>query len=272
MTSRLALSERSRLEGNQRDPTEDELNIMDEMINKLAGARPYELPYAVRRAFRVCSSPQFFMRIAERADKTADDTEKEQLSALASNLVATLDAVVSTTEEQLDERAKEVENIVKAAAEPDSGEFLVPLIPERIEAMKLAIEKVEPSYLDEGFLSTVDAWVNKSHQDGMDGMVSILQKVLQMYAGLQVSRARALQDLENSAASEMLDRLLLTDTDAWDAEIKIGLNDVPASALIGEAQRTMETVVLGQENGSMSQRILAEYLREMVSRIEEMEK
>jgi hypothetical protein len=72
----------------------------------------------------------------------------------------------------------------------------------------------------------------------------------------------------------MLDRLLQMDTDAWDSEINIGLtvNDVPASALIGEVQCTMETVVLGQENGSMSQRILAEYLREMVSRIEATEK
>lgn len=245
---------------------------MDEMINKLAGAKPYELPNAVRRAFRVCSSPQFFLRIAERADQTTNETEKEQLAALASNLVATLDAVVSTTEDQLDERAKEVEKVVKAAAEPDSGEFLVPLIPERIEAMRLAMEKLDPSTLDEAFLSTVDAWMNKSHQDGMDGMVSILQKVLQMYAGLQVSRARALQGLEISPTSELLDRLLKSDTDAWDTEIKIGIRDVPSSALIGEVQRTMETVVLGLDSGSLAQRVLAEYLREMMSRIEAKEK
>lgn len=268
VTTRLALSEHSRLEGNQRDPTKDELDIMDEMINKLADAKPYELPNAVKRAFRVCSSPQFFLRIAERADQTTNETEKELLSALASNLVATLDAVVSTTEDQLDERAKEVEKVVKAAAEPDSGEFLVPLIPERIEAMRLSIEKLDPSDLDEAFLSTIDAWMNKSHLDGMDGMVSILQKVLQIYAGLQVSRARAFQDLEISPASELLDHLLKSDTDAWDVEIKIGIKDVPSSALIGEVQRTMETVVLGLESGSMAQRVLAEYLREMMSRIE----
>lgn len=266
----LQMSTGSKIEGNQRDPTEEELEIMDEMITKLSNAKPYDLPNAVRRAFRVCSSPQFFMRIAARADEATEEEEKEKLSALASNLVATLDAVVSTTEEQLDERAKEVQNVLTAAAEPDSGEFLVPLIPARIKAMQEELEKLDPSDLDEGFLSTVDAWMNKSHQDGMDGMVGILQKVLQMVAGLQVSRARAAQEIEETAEGALFEKLLKTDTDSWDAAIKAGLADnVSASDLTSEVQRTMETVVLGlMENGSMQQRVIAEYLRELVTRIE----
>merc|ERR1712232_653232 len=103
-----------------------------------------------------------------------DEVEKERLSAFASNLVSTLEAVVSTTEDRMDERAAEVESVVKAAAEPDSGEFLVPLTVERIEAMRAVLTKLDETSLDEGFLSTVDAWMNKSQLDGMDGMVSIL--------------------------------------------------------------------------------------------------
>ena len=38
----------SRLEGNMRPPTKEELPLMDEMITKLADAKPYELPNAVR--------------------------------------------------------------------------------------------------------------------------------------------------------------------------------------------------------------------------------
>lgn len=67
------------------------------------------------------SSPQFFMRIAERADHMSDDLMKAKLAALSENVVATLEAVVSTTENSLDERARDVEDIVKAAAELDSG-------------------------------------------------------------------------------------------------------------------------------------------------------
>jgi hypothetical protein len=140
---------------------------MDEMITKLADAKPYELPNAVRRAFRVVSSPQFFMRIAELTDKATDSEEKEKFAALASNLVATLEVVVETTEETLDERAKEVEAILKAAAEPETGDFLVPLLPQQVQSMRKVVEGLEPSSLDEGFLSTVDAFMNKSHQDGM---------------------------------------------------------------------------------------------------------
>lgn len=42
----------SRLEGNMRQPSAEEVALMDEMITKLADAKPYELPNAVRRAFR----------------------------------------------------------------------------------------------------------------------------------------------------------------------------------------------------------------------------
>ncbi len=155
---------RSRFAGMQRDPTEQELAIMDDMITKLSNAKPYELPNAVSRAIRVVSSPRFFLRIAERADKETDPSEKAKLSALADNLVTTIQAVVSMTEENLDERAKDVEKVVKAASEPESGEFLVPLSRERVDAMREVLEGLDEEDLNEGFLSTIDAWMNKAHQ------------------------------------------------------------------------------------------------------------
>lgn len=137
---------------------------MDDMIDKLSQAQPYELPNAVSRAIRVVSSPQFFLRIAERADMASSDAEREKLSNFADTLVTTIQAVVEMTEDNLDERAKDVEKVVKAASEPDSGEFLVPLSKERVEDMTKAMEKLDIADLNEGFLSTVDAWMNKAHQ------------------------------------------------------------------------------------------------------------
>jgi len=284
----------SLIEGNQRNPSDQEKQLMDEMITKLADAKPYELPNAVRRAFRVVSSPQFFLRIAERADTAIDEDEIEKLAALASNLVATLEVVVETTEETLDERAKEVEEVLKAAADLETGEFLVPLLPEQVQRMRVVVENLEPYSLDEGFLSTVDAFMNKSHQDGMDGMVEILQKCLQQYSGVSILRARKNQqqqqqpqqkDKESSssvsesstttttttAASELFEKLLKIDTAIWDEEIQKGvssISDMSTQKLINEIQKTMETVVLGLENGSMAQRVQAEYLRELVTRVE----
>lgn len=252
---------------------------MDEMITKLANAKPYELPNAVRRAFRVVSSPRFFMRIADRTDKATDDVEREKLAALASNLVATLEVVVETTEETLDERAKEVEAILKAAAEPETGDFLVPLLPQQVQGMRKVLEKLEPSSLDEGFLSTVDAFMNKSHQDGMDGMVEILQKCLQQYSGISVLRARKNanegdDESFSTEASKLFEKLLGIDTDSWDDVIRnevASSDDMTTKKLTYEIQKTMENVVLGLENGSMAQRVQAEFLRELVTTVEAIE-
>ena len=270
---------RSRIEGNQREPTDRDIEVMDEMITKLSDAKPYELPNAVRRAFRVISSPQFFLRIAQRTDMASDATEKAKLEALASNLVSTLEAVVETTEETLDERAKEVEQVIKAAAEPETGEFLVPLLPEQVDKMRDVVRKLEPSSLDEGFLSTVDAYMMKSHEDGMDGMVTILQKVLQSYSSVTILRSLQMIDGEegnnadtkpSNAASEGLNKLLNTDSDQWDTEIRrlVSEEKIPLQSLVNEIQKTMEKVVLGLDNGSMAQRVQAEFLRELVSRVE----
>jgi|UniRef100_A0A8J9SBK4 hypothetical protein len=260
----------SRLEGNLRNPTPEELAVMDEMIHKLADAKLYDLPNAVRRAFRVVSSPPFFLRIAQLSDQAANDTDREKLAVLAANLVTTLETVVETTEEQLDERAQEVERVVKAAAEPDTGEFLVPLLPVRVKAMREQLDKLEESSLDESFLSTVDAWMNKSHQDGMDLMVGILQKVLQLYAGRQVSRAldrQADQGVPVSPAHGVFRKLLETDADAWDTVLAQASRDELA-VTHKHTMKVMESLVLSLETGSMAQRVQAEYLKELANRIE----
>jgi hypothetical protein len=72
-----------------------------------------------------------------------------------------------------------------------------------------------------------------------------------------------------SAASDLLEKLLHIDTDDWDIEIKKGIeSEVTKEALVSEVQKTMEGVILGLENGSMAQRVQAEFLRELVTRIE----
>ena len=275
-TTTLAQKSSSRLAGNSREPTPEELQLMDEMIDKLANAKPYELPNAVRRAFRVISSPPFFLRIATRVDQASTSAaDRDKLSALATNLVSTIEAVVSTTTEQLEERATQVQNVVQAAAEPENGEFLVPLVPSRVQAMRDALRDLDEACLDEGFLSTVDAWMNKSHQDGMDLMVGILQKVLQLYAGTQIGRAqqRGSDDIDHGHHTALLEQLLDADADQWD-RILLQQQDATTTTtttlpnLLTVVQRTSETVVLSLEAGSMAQRVQAEYLQELMKRIE----
>lgn len=121
------------------------------------------------------------------------------------------------------------------------------------------------------FLTNVILCLSLSHSL-QDGMVEILQKCLQQYSGVSILRARkqGKEQSSDSAVAKLFDRLLEIDSNGWDAEIRSGIkaDDLSPKSLIAEIQKTMETVVLGLENGSMAQRVQAEYLRELVSRVE----
>ena len=111
---------------------------------------------------KTVSSPSFFLRIAGMSDETEDESRKEQLSVLADNVVATLEAVMQRTEERMDGAAELVQGLIASAAE-ENGEFIVPLKPERVKFMrnKVALARAQ---IDEGILSTVFAYMKKANE------------------------------------------------------------------------------------------------------------
>jgi hypothetical protein len=73
----------------------------------------------------------------------------------------------------------------------------------------------------------------------------------------------------DDGVANLLNKLLEDDPDSWDVTIRNGLKEEDLTkSLIAEIQKTMETVVLGLENGSMAQRVQAEYLKELMTRAE----
>ena len=103
----------------------------------------------------------------------------------------------------------------------------------------------------------------------MDGMVTIMQTALQIYAGTVISRARvrlqanvgaavsgedqaaadalvaAAKEGDSNAASDLLEKLLHIHTDDWEMEIKKGTESgVKKEALVSEVQKTMESLIL----------------------------
>ncbi|CAN0544861.1 unnamed protein product, partial [Laminaria digitata] len=63
------------------------------------------------------------------------------------------------------------------SAAEKNGEFLVPLSVDRNAALRQSV-KIHRDQLDNNFLATVQAWMDKSgKEEGMEGMVVILQKV-----------------------------------------------------------------------------------------------
>ena len=67
-----------------------------------------------------------------------------------------------------------LQTVVGAAADPSSGEFDVPLNAGRRSRAKTALESV---MVDERTLNTLYAWIRKSDENGLDGMVHILQRL-----------------------------------------------------------------------------------------------
>jgi len=218
----------------------------------------YEMPNIVAANIKAVSQPSFFIKIAERADE-ADEEGKEKLSALADNVVATLEAVMARTEEKMDDASELVQTLLSSAAE-ENGEFDVPLKPERVAFMRAKV-KEQRELIDEGILATVFAYMKKANEDQLDGLVLILQKLLQLWAAEELVAA--------GPGNEVLERLLLAEESEWDGLLQeaVAAGETDTESMQSAVQSCVERVVLQQASGSHGQRVQAEFLRELLSRL-----
>mmetsp|Transcript_64645 Transcript_64645/g.204078 ORF Transcript_64645/g.204078 Transcript_64645/m.204078 type:complete len:105 (+) Transcript_64645:980-1294(+) len=99
----------------------------------------------------------------------------------------------------------------------------------------------------------------------MDGMVVIIQRVLQLFAAQRLGKG--LGDEGNAGA---LKRVLQSPEEQWGGLIRESLeNGCTGDGIVTELQKHTERVVLGLDNGSYTQRVLAEYLQEAEKRTKE---
>ena len=254
-----------------------ETAALDELIDLLLQAKnPQDL--AGRVAENVMSFDQrFWLRVATRADTATSEDERKALSDLARVVMQLVDAMVKKTNDQLSDSAVILQEIVIAAADEETGEWQVPLSSEKVEAMQKAMEE-RLEHLDEALLSNCFAWMRKASEDNLDGMVSILQKVLQLYAARalvqseQPSGAPKDESKASSSRSTKADRvvrdLIATDERRWATIIREQAQNEAISevSFLEALQRRMESVVLGLPSGSYTQRVQAEYLKELEDR------
>ncbi|KAL4524757.1 hypothetical protein Ndes2526B_g06947 [Nannochloris sp. 'desiccata'] len=215
---------------------------------------------------------RFWLRLATRTDSAAEPEEKEKLASLAKVVMQLVDAMVRKTNAQLTDSAGVLQEILKAAADERTGEWKLPLPADKVAAMRAAMD-ARAEFIDEALLSNCFAWMRKASDDNLDGMVVILQKVLQIYA----SRALSLDDVASdsgktsSPAEAVLSELLNADEGTWAPIIrkKAQGGEISEVSFLEALQRKMESVVLGLSSGSYSQRVQAEYLKELESRSKE---
>jgi len=231
-----------------------EVANMDSLIDLLVAANNEEAALAKLVAENVLKFDQkMWMRIASRSDAAPTQDDKDTFMSLAGKCMKLVEAMVEQTETTIKESSKVLESIVAKAADPTTGEFNVPLQPASVARMR---EAVDAATVDERMLNTVYAWIRKSDEDKMDGMVHILQHLLQCYAA---------RELDTGATP--LDKVLGASADVWPAKFdEIVSGGFEEEAFNRDLQKRMESVVLGLPNGSYTQRVQAEYLKEIEDR------
>ncbi len=225
---------------------------MDALIDLLVAADEEALVKLV--AENVLSFDQkMWIRIASRSDAAESQDEKDALMSLAGKCMKLIETMVQKTENTIQASSKSLENIVAVAADPDTGEFDVPLTRESVARMRDAMNETE---MDEQMLNTVYAWIRKSDEDKLDGMVHILQHLLQCYAARELD-----------TGSTPLDIVLGSPAVDWSAKFDaIAEGGFSEEAFVKDLQQRMEGVVLNLPNGSYAQRVQAEYLKEVEDR------
>ena len=225
---------------------------MDALIDLLVAADEEALVKLV--AENVLSFDQkMWIRLASRSDADETQEEKDAFMTLASKCMKLIETMVEQTESTIQESSKLLENIVATAADPDTGEFQVPLTSESVARMRAA---VDGTAVDERMLNTVYAWIRKSDEDKLDGMVHILQHLLQCYAAREL-------DTSTGPLDEVIGAPAADWPEKFDSIIAGGFSE---EAFTKDLQKRMEGVVLNLPNGSYAQRVQAEYLKEVEDR------
>lgn len=236
-----------------------ETAALDELIDLLLGSRTQEELAKAIAENALSFDQKFWLRLAARTD-TADEEAKAQLKSLATTVMQIVDAMVQRTDEKLTGSSEILEQILIAGADEDTGEWDVPLPGEKLAAMKDVMQSNYAS-LDEALLSSCFAWMKKASDDNLDGMVYILQTVLQLYASMELGR-------DDGSTSKALLQVLRAPESEWEAIVSQlnSMGDISEESFMEELQKKMETIVLSLSSGSYAQRVQAEYLKELQTR------
>lgn len=230
-----------------------ELAAMDALIDLMTNATSDEELGRIVAENVLSFDQKMWLRFASRSDAASASEDKTKIMETASKCMRLVEAMVQRTENTIEESSASLQAIVGAAADPSTGEFDVPLKLDALERMRKALENYA---VDERTLNTLYAWIRKSDENGLDGMVHILQRLLQLYAARELD--------EDSSA---LDKVIRSNAEEWTMHfIDISKDGYNETAFTKDLQRRMEGVVLNLPNGSYAQRVQAEYLKEVEDR------
>lgn len=201
------------------------------------------------------------------SDEATDEFEKLQIQQLAGLVASTTETLLARVDEQVDQDATTVQELLGKLALPN-GEFVLPVPAEQLEQCRAEMQRRGLESLDEGFVATVKAYMQKASDDGLASMVDVLRCLLQTFAA---ERLRGLLPTGVSDGTQLaLSELLSAQPEAWDGVFAARVTGesavCSAEELVDVLQDRMGEVVLGMPAGSVVQGVIAEYLSELLNR------
>lgn len=245
---------------------------LDKFIDELRQANQQELPLLVAKNVLSFDTP-FWMRLAARADICSSSSDKKGYEDLAALIMTIVERVIRKTQEKIESSTDVLKFILKPITQNDEEIVWPPQDPNSVVEMKKKLEeKEQQGFLDESFLSEVNAQIRQAREDGdKPGLVAILQKVLQLYASQSLSkRSYAVKDGQVDRAEEFLESIITADEEKWSDLLRIGIvfggGQVEPEELFQVVNKRVERVTMRTESGSYQQRIVLEFLKEIEER------
>ncbi|KAK9667320.1 hypothetical protein RND81_14G248400 [Saponaria officinalis] len=248
---------------------------VDRLIDTLRDASHNELPKLVAENV-LAFNEGFWIRLAARTETCKSEDDKKDYEELAATLMSTVDRLVHKTKEKIESATDVLKSILKHAVDDEEEITWPPRDPQTLSLMeKELILREKEGYLDEGFLSEVNAQLRQAKEDGdKPGLVAMLQKVLQLYASRVLSkRSYAKKGNEILKAEQFLETIISAPENEWNTLLINGLTiakgEIPPEEFYSVIKKRIERVLIRTEGGSYQQRILTEYLKGIQSRTED---
>ncbi|KAJ7524675.1 hypothetical protein O6H91_17G015600 [Diphasiastrum complanatum] len=248
---------------------------LDRLINTLRDSDNSELSKLVAENV-LAFDTNFWLRLATRTELCESSDDKLDYEELASNLMKVIERLVQKTEEKIDSST----DVLKSVLRPITTELTEEIVWPPPDARNLALMKKEllqreqEGYLDESFLSEVNAQLRQAKEDkDKPGLVAMLQRVLQLYAARVLSkRSYAKKDKKVDEGEQLLETIISVEEESWNDLLRTGLllggGNVEAEDFSRVISKRIERTLMRTDSGSYTQRVLVEYLKEIEKRYE----
>ncbi|GAB2291770.1 hypothetical protein Dimus_026024 [Dionaea muscipula] len=251
---------------------------VDRLIDVLREANPVELQKLVAENI-LAFNERFWIRLAARTDTSKSEDDKKDFEELAETLMKTVDLLVHKTDEKIESATDVLKSILKPVVHEVEEVLWPPRDPYALDLMaKELIQREQEGYLDDGFLSEVNAQLRQAKEDGdKPGLEAMLQKVLQLYAATVLSkRSYAKKGGEIVRSEQLLETVIKAPENEWNKQLIDGLTvakgDVSPVDFYAVIKKRIERTLMRTESASYQQRVLIEYLKEIQSRAEDIVK